>query len=912
MKRLKYFWAILIMVLLNIYEGFAINVNYSSTEFFVNCAKTVSGSGTSWSDALNTETFTEVLSKVNHPCTFYLAEGLYCPKSPVGTTLNTAFVVSSGVTIRGGYSPSQQSLSVPSGKETVFSCDFANSELLFSARLQGSDPISVYDVHFKGVPNTSSVYAFITNSVSVSSSTGSASPFRFERCVFSDFINVQINNSFGSFVDCDFCFDGGCTMTVTGSATREPLNIISSSFTGAKCLTFCANNALKISNCLFAGLNGTPVADDILHISQVSDVIDYNSRPSIFSVLSYNTILGNVLLENMYVTLSGNFIHGKLVKKNCLNPDGYCSSVNMVVNVTSGTDDSDNRNIDISSLSKFFHFKNGIYELTDVNGKPTKTIALLTDHICINNLSSDIAISFRNENQTLLPKEDISGNERYSYACFGACEFPFNGQKNYYVKVDGTGDGSSWNKAMGLSDFSYYFYFAPNHSTFHLAEGRYNSNSFLFMEFPTSIFVTKQYVNLIGGYPKDSKNGAKPNPSRYHTIFDGNTGNDVESEISDSNKKTFLVCYQQLIGCEDFVVRGLEFVNQYNSDKVSTGSALNFVTSSDVIDGIRNGGVKVEQCSFSRCTNAVYCSNMSLDLKDCFFQNIMEHAVSLLSRNRLNVESCTFHECATGIHSLSINDRIVNSTFVGNDQALYLIQDDAHGSELVAKLDCNTIMDKIWYGNQSSTSRVFLTGNILSDDISILSGILFSQHNLFVLKDYPLSSYDWSTSSDKYLSSSNFNTLADCELDAGLYVPVLKYGQGKESVAPVIPLLTDTLPDGESILFPLSLVSVTEDQRGLKRGNKTCVGACEIGTYSADDIDIPTAFTPYSKNGKNDIFMAGREVYIYNRYGLLLCHSYDGWDGYYRDELVEPGVYVYVVVTKSESHKGTVEVVKSK
>lgn len=76
---------------------------------------------------------------------------------------------------------------------------------------------------------------------------------------------------------------------------------------------------------------------------------------------------------------------------------------------------------------------------------------------------------------------------------------------------------------------------------------------------------------------------------------------------------------------------------------------------------------------------------------------------------------------------------------------------------------------------------------------------------------------------------------------------------------------------------------------------------------------IPTAFTPHFEDDMNDHFMPGYEVYIYDRYGNLICHSEDGWDGTYRGKVATAGVYIYVVVMKDdEMRKGTIEVVKSK
>lgn len=79
------------------------------------------------------------------------------------------------------------------------------------------------------------------------------------------------------------------------------------------------------------------------------------------------------------------------------------------------------------------------------------------------------------------------------------------------------------------------------------------------------------------------------------------------------------------------------------------------------------------------------------------------------------------------------------------------------------------------------------------------------------------------------------------------------------------------------------------------------------------ELMIPTAFTPYTGDGLNDVFMPGYEVYIYDRYGNLMTHSSNGWDGSYRGETATPGVYMYVLITNTgDKYKGTIEIVKSK
>jgi gliding motility-associated-like protein len=59
--------------------------------------------------------------------------------------------------------------------------------------------------------------------------------------------------------------------------------------------------------------------------------------------------------------------------------------------------------------------------------------------------------------------------------------------------------------------------------------------------------------------------------------------------------------------------------------------------------------------------------------------------------------------------------------------------------------------------------------------------------------------------------------------------------------------------------------------------------------------------------------MKGHHVYIFNRYGQEIYEGSDGWDGYYRGVLADPGVYFYEVEMKNGvTHKGSVEVVKIK
>ncbi|MHB1279538.1 MAG: PKD domain-containing protein, partial [Bacteroidia bacterium] len=81
----------------------------------------------------------------------------------------------------------------------------------------------------------------------------------------------------------------------------------------------------------------------------------------------------------------------------------------------------------------------------------------------------------------------------------------------------------------------------------------------------------------------------------------------------------------------------------------------------------------------------------------------------------------------------------------------------------------------------------------------------------------------------------------------------------------------------------------------------------EIFVAPPFELYMPTAFTP-DGNGKNDILLPTASSYIQeysmliiNRWGSVMFQSIDptqGWDGTFRGESVEPGVYIYIIKLK--------------
>ncbi len=101
---------------------------------------------------------------------------------------------------------------------------------------------------------------------------------------------------------------------------------------------------------------------------------------------------------------------------------------------------------------------------------------------------------------------------------------------------------------------------------------------------------------------------------------------------------------------------------------------------------------------------------------------------------------------------------------------------------------------------------------------------------------------------------------------------------------------------------------VTQDDKG-------CVASDEMTIYVKDTrkIRIPNVFTP-NGDGKNDYFTAYNvhaalgidKMFIYDRWGELIYNTENipigaplsGWDGRYKGQKVNPGVYVYLFMIK--------------
>lgn len=92
-----------------------------------------------------------------------------------------------------------------------------------------------------------------------------------------------------------------------------------------------------------------------------------------------------------------------------------------------------------------------------------------------------------------------------------------------------------------------------------------------------------------------------------------------------------------------------------------------------------------------------------------------------------------------------------------------------------------------------------------------------------------------------------------------------------------------------------------------------CSSSSEDEEGVLDDFVWPTVFTPMLVDGFNDDFVMGMNppvsLKIFDRYGLLVVETADGWDGKYPNgQYAMPGVYYYVATFQNgDTFKGNVE-----
>lgn len=452
---------------------------------------------------------------------------------------------------------------------------------------------------------------------------------------------------------------------------------------------------------------------------------------------------------------------------------------------------------------------------------------------------------------------------------------PKSSIKTYYVKTNGDGDGSSWDKALSPADFDFVLKtLTTDNVTFYLAKGIYHAHydyKFNYLEESDKNCVWKTYhpVTIIGGFPANSTGLVKstdvPNGKINPTILSGDVDDNDELVLDD--------CSYSITNQDKNVTGSLFSFDLYKNPgtitlsnlvfsgiRATTGYAygVNIISSNENKDKI---SANISQCEFTMSyfgLNGNQVSNMTVD--GCEFNYIKD--LGLATSDYCKVTNSTFKHCYRAISSYDAKScNVVNSTFVNN------LQD----------FDCNAEITEFYNNTFVSCTESYLNSLIYSDKSNYFYGNIFAGSRLSLNNNGSdggkldiannVIAADFGTIT---LGKGNIkvdpNTLFDGILDV-----VYSQKNGIEGInlstkngsTPVVALLKDELPTGEKIRFD-RLDGVTKDQCGVERLDSTCMGACELLCKTDTVLQIDTIYAGTKPAFKDSVYNnAGRYDNIY-------------------------------------------------
>ncbi len=426
---------------------------------------------------------------------------------------------------------------------------------------------------------------------------------------------------------------------------------------------------------------------------------------------------------------------------------------------------------------------------------------------------------------------------------------PQKNENGYYVKEDGTGDGSDWNNAMSPKDFAEYLPLVYDGETFHIAAGTYKS-TYVDPDLGRMYNINSS-VTLIGGYPDTVTSVATPSmPDVYVTKLTADVkDNDYTyyypnsldytpySNVKDNDSILIRVNGEKTLNLYGMTLSGVKSCDKGAVD-LAEGSSLvmdRCFVQDNVASGVYGKGVDV------KVTNSVFTHNYSnngaaFNLTDSKL-NVQSTAVY---ENRAKVEECESEYAMGGVANLDNTEAtfenstlsnnaadmgsvfsvksskldLVNNTIVGNQ----IIPESKHKGSVIGSLD-----DK---------SSVSLFGNIVignqNGEFDGVVNVASSDYNVFSYKtDMTYGSHDMVMNDPKEVQM-----LLDGDLAYGsetVFIPNVQYNGG---YTPTVAVIQSAFDGGKILNIPLDDRKVSYDQRGFVRKDSSCIGAYEFPTFT--------------------------------------------------------------------------------
>jgi len=912
------------------------------------------GDGSSWKNAMGNETFAYVLPRVKPNTTFHIAAGRYVPVyDSLGAIPQNSkykvFYTEKPVRLIGGYPANVQNegvLADPYNNYTYFSGDHQNNDSSSDYEVNRDDnSLRTLWINQK-VAGTSEIFGicFANGSgdkVYHNSMCCVSSPRKLnltcnveiKKCYFEEsFKALSSNVTYTEMSECDASQIG---MFFTSFNTNLKINACS--FVNIEDVFFYSakNNISTIcTNSTFSNIKNNIILDsenpdDVLlfYNNTVADCREFQILSTSKNIIS---LIGNIFVNTKFYTLNS-----WMSEYNVFCPSSFES-----YSQTANTD------MKVENISSILDYNTGSSTYrAKYNEGFGRTVAVLNkdakDAILMPRLASQVKYDQRwkeRESKTCAGAYDygcsadtiiyhgnletIKYHDKGKYtndvvfekiglhyydtlevsgSCYQLSRYPVVvtpvlNLTEYYVRVKakGKGTGTSWNDAMDAEMFAYVLANLKSDScTFYLAEGvyhpNYNEKGLINTNFSNRLFSVKKPVKIIGGYSDTDQ--PVYNPKSYSTIFSGDIlDNDDEDESATFADNVSVLWNVSLDAQANTLFKGVVFTDARNA--TNSSYHLFHYESADT------NSLSFEQCKFSYGGCGLQIHNANTSIKNSIFDHLKSPFLfcypgtdvssssffdisELTLQSKDEIDEWRFTNC-----SFMIDNTITINAKTGTN--CYFTHNTVFGEEIYISLDDTTNLNM--YGN-------IFGKQINSKNAVVPSSSFHSEYNVHLLPKIKSVS-DLFSETDLFLEKKEFK---DFISDEWQYVG--------NSFTPIIPLISDSTQDGKSLRYKQGENPLLQDQIGTKRLNLTCRGAQE---YMAPKTVIPTLFTPYSANGKNDVFMKGCEVYIYDIYGMLICHATDGWNGYdNNNKMVAPGIYVYAVdIPKEGIKKGTIEVFK--
>ena len=418
---------------------------------------------------------------------------------------------------------------------------------------------------------------------------------------------------------------------------------------------------------------------------------------------------------------------------------------------------------------------------------------------------------------------------------------PQKNENGYYVKVDGTGDGSDWINAMSPKDFAEYLPLVYDGETFHIAAGTYKS-TYVDPELGRMYNINSS-VTLIGGYPDTVTTvGVPPMPENFTTTLS-------------ANERGHINFYKERTG--DFSVSGFGsndsiLIRVNGTSSVSLyGITLSGVKSSDNYGAVtmgQGGTLNLDRCTIeNNNTSAVVASGAKINVTSSLaYHNVSKDgAVFRLSQSDLNVENSSFHENVSSDESSASMGAVANLTASqANFKNNTIANNWADKGTVFALANSKvSLFNNTLVGNQSiakepkgsfvsasdTKSKVSLFGNmIVGNGVQPVDGAAVESEG------YNIFSTDFQGSgveTDMFMGSADYEFVMDGTPMNGNTEVFIANVRDNGGFTPTMAVIESMFDGGKVVSIPAEQRKVETDQREMLRKDSSCVGAFEFPTY---------------------------------------------------------------------------------